>query len=222
MACCCYMRSSVCQPDQTRLFDALDAGFGGRVVSTSGSALEAEVAGGQFRSDLHVRLSGIEIPVPPLRDRTEDAVWLLSELFGAMNARRDHPLRGVSALAEEAMRAHDWPGNGREVRSRLVRGISLAEGEWLFPADLFPERRAAGSFRRSRRRGTRPSGAHPGSARANRWPGCRGGASPEGLANDALGKDAEARALIPPAFGYPNVAEYCVFRPLTASHHERP
>ena len=134
------------EPDQTRLFNALDAGFGGRVVSTSGSALEAEVAGGRFRSDLHVRLSGIEIPVPPLRDRTEDAVWLLSELFGAMNAQRDHPLRGVSALAEEAMRTHDWPGNGREARNRLVRGISLAESEWLFPADLFPERRAASGF----------------------------------------------------------------------------
>jgi transcriptional regulator of acetoin/glycerol metabolism len=56
------------------------------------------------------------------------------------------PLKGLSSLAEDAARAHDWPDNGREVRSRLVGALQLAEGEWIQPADLFPEQQAAGRF----------------------------------------------------------------------------
>lgn len=120
---------------QSALFEALDRGFEGRVVAT----MQAGAARDGVRSDLLARLGPIEIAVPPLRDRTDDAVWLLTEFFSSFNARRDAPLKGISALAEEAARAYDWPGNGREVRTRVKRAVAAAEGEWLFPADLFPE-----------------------------------------------------------------------------------
>ena len=48
-------------------------------------------------------------------------------------------------MAEAAILAHDWPGNGRELRTRLVRAVGGAAGEWLFPADLFPEQVAKGT-----------------------------------------------------------------------------
>ena len=54
--------------------------------------------------------------------------------------------KGLSSLAEEAARAHDWPDNGREVRSRLSHALQLAEGPWIQPADLFPEQQAEGRF----------------------------------------------------------------------------
>ncbi len=38
------------------------------------------------------------------------------------------------------------PGTGARVRSRLTRAMALAEGEWLLPADLFPERQAESAF----------------------------------------------------------------------------
>jgi DNA-binding NtrC family response regulator len=134
-------------PNQSRLFDALDDKFEGLIVTASRPELEAAVAEGEFRADLHARLCAIQIPIPPLRDRPQDAVWLMKELFPALNERREVPLRGISALAEDAARAHDWPDNGREVRSRLIRGMALAQGEWLFPADLFPEWQAENAFR---------------------------------------------------------------------------
>jgi len=134
-------------PDQRRLSDCLDAGFEGRIISACGPRFEGAVREGSFRGDLHARLCEIEIPIPPLRDRPQDAVWLMNELFAVLNRKRAVPLQGISALAEEAVRAHDWPDNGREVRSRLLRGMALAAGEWLYPADLFPERQAGPGFR---------------------------------------------------------------------------
>lgn len=132
---------------QSTLFEALDEGFDGRVIATGGPGLETALGAGRFRADLHARLFITEIPVPPLGDRTEDAVWLMAEMFVQLNARRPVPMRGISALAEEAARTHDWPGNGREVRSRMTRAMTLAAGEWLFPADLFAERQAESTFR---------------------------------------------------------------------------
>jgi DNA-binding NtrC family response regulator len=91
------------------------------------------------RTDLAALLAAHEIVVPPLSDRPEDAQWLAARLFPALNRRRARPLAGIAASAEEAIRAHDWPGNGRELRTRLVRAVEAASGDMILPADLFPE-----------------------------------------------------------------------------------
>ncbi len=125
---------------QDRLMAWLDAPAPARLVASCGAEMEDAVREGRFRGDLFFRLDLFEIPIPPLAERREDAPWLLHRLFDAMNARRNVPLRGISALAEQAVRDHDWPGNGRELRARLVQAMATATGDTLFPADLFPER----------------------------------------------------------------------------------
>lgn len=127
---------------QLNLMYALDDGFEGRVIASCGHDMERIVSGGGFLPDLFFRLNMMEIPIPPLGERTEDAVWLAFQMFGDFNDRRAEPLAGISRLAEHAIRAHDWPGGGRELRSRLARGVEMATGDHLHPADLFPERLA--------------------------------------------------------------------------------
>ncbi|RMF33826.1 MAG: sigma-54-dependent Fis family transcriptional regulator [Alphaproteobacteria bacterium] len=133
-------------PLQADLLAALDAGFEGRIVSTGRPELRSRPEGVGVRPDLLARLGEIEIAIPPLAERSEDAVWLMREFFAFFNARRPTPLKGISALTEDAARAHDWPGNGREVRSRVRRAVEGCEGEWLFPVDLFPETQADPAF----------------------------------------------------------------------------
>jgi len=125
---------------QDRLTAWLDGDPSARLIVACSSDLTEALREGRFRSDLFFRLNLFEVPIPPLSERTEDADWLFHRLFDAMNARRVTPLRGVSALAEQAVRDHDWPGNGRELRARLVQAMATASGDMLFPADLFPER----------------------------------------------------------------------------------
>lgn len=118
-----------------------------RLVATAGLRIEDKAAADNFRADLLHLLQSHEIIIPPLADRPADAVWLATQLFSGFNARRRVPLSGLASSAEEAIRDHDWPGNGRELRARLMRAVEAAGGDRILPSDLFPERTANASIR---------------------------------------------------------------------------
>ncbi len=128
------------ESEQLQLLAALEAGFEGRLIASCGYEMEEIVARGGFSAELYFRLDLMEIPIPPLGERTEDAVWLMNQLFERANARRAQRLSGIGRLTEESVRLHDWPGGGRELRSRLIRGVETATSDMLQPVDLFPER----------------------------------------------------------------------------------
>ncbi|SKA26581.1 sigma-54-dependent transcriptional regulator [Consotaella salsifontis] len=116
-----------------------DLAFSARLVAATNSDLQAAVAIGRFRKDLLFRLDVLNVAVPPLRERKEDIAWLLDRFFEEFAALVDTPLRGVSALTEQAAADHPWPGNVRELRNRVERAVALGLGPWLMPSDLFPE-----------------------------------------------------------------------------------
>lgn len=125
---------------QARLLQRLDRGGGdGRLITACGNDLDGLIADQRFSSELFYRLAHIDIPVPPLATRPDDAVWLLQQLFRKLAPDHAPALQGISALCEEAARVHDWPGGGREVRARLISGLAVSAGPMLQPSDLFPE-----------------------------------------------------------------------------------
>ncbi len=111
--------------------------FRARIVCATNADLEKRVQEGRFREDLLYRINVVAIAIPPLRERREDIAWLLDRFFDDWNT--DGELAGVSGLAEEAALEHSWPGNARELKNRVERGVALALGPWLMPGDLFPE-----------------------------------------------------------------------------------
>lgn len=127
------------QDAQDCLYEAIAAGVPFRVVASAWPAIDARVTEGELRADLLYLFKEHEIFIPPLSERPEDAVWLARQYFEALNQQRDRPLKGLSSHAENAIRTHDWPGNGRELRARLLRAVEAAGGDWLFPSDIFPE-----------------------------------------------------------------------------------
>jgi transcriptional regulator with PAS, ATPase and Fis domain len=117
-------------PAQVRLLRALECGeilpvgadrpihVDVRIVSATNRTLSARVAEGAFRDDLWWRLRGVEVALPPLRDRGSDVLLIArSFLTGA------HEL---SPAAEAAMVAHAWPGNLRELRHCMQRAAVMA------------------------------------------------------------------------------------------------
>lgn len=131
---------------QDALVRHMDHAGEGRLLAAASPSIDALVTAGAFRADLFFALSRTVIDLPPLAERPEDAAWLAEDTFKVLNARRAKPLRGVAETTLGAIRAYSWPGNGRELRSRLARAIEHAEGEWLQPIDLFPERQVSGAF----------------------------------------------------------------------------
>lgn len=133
-------------PSQSLLSDLADRQSDVRIIAAAAANINQLVSQHAIRQDLFYRLARIEIVLSPLSDRLQDAVWLAQDLFKQMNASRIPALRGISALAEEAIKAHTWPGNGRELRSRLVRAMDSASAGWIQPLDLFPERSVETQF----------------------------------------------------------------------------
>jgi transcriptional regulator with PAS, ATPase and Fis domain len=94
-----------------------------RFVAATHVDLVQHVAAGEFRVDLHARLCGFELELPPLRARREDLGLLVRALLLRHGARS-----GLSALAARALFAHDWPGNVRELEQVLGSALALAGG----------------------------------------------------------------------------------------------
>ncbi|NCY23407.1 MAG: sigma-54-dependent Fis family transcriptional regulator [Alphaproteobacteria bacterium] len=108
--------------------------------SSSAADLTARMREGRFREDLFFRLSVISIAMPPLCERAADKLPLARRFLGEFGQRFGRTPRGFSTLAEDALTNHDFPGNIRELRNRVERAVALADGEWIGPNDLFPER----------------------------------------------------------------------------------
>jgi transcriptional regulator with PAS, ATPase and Fis domain len=95
-----------------------------RVVAATNRDLESAIRDGRFREDLYYRLNVFPIDVPTLAERRDD-VPLLAEFF-LRELRYAQPQ--IPAGAVEALRAHDWPGNIRELRNVVERATILARG----------------------------------------------------------------------------------------------
>ena len=107
-----------------------------RVVSATNMGLDRLVQEGRFRADLFYRLNPITIRIPPLRDRAGDPL-LLARLFRTrFNQEFGRSLRDFSAAASDAIEAHPWPGNIRELENRVKRAVLMADARLIEPADL--------------------------------------------------------------------------------------
>jgi len=107
-----------------------------RVVCATHQDLPVLVQEKTFREDLYYRISEMTIRIPPLRERTGDAMLLARvflESFGQQNGRN---LRGFSPSALEALAAYSWPGNVRELENRVKRAAIMAEGNQVVAEDL--------------------------------------------------------------------------------------
>jgi sigma-54 dependent transcriptional regulator, acetoin dehydrogenase operon transcriptional activator AcoR len=112
-----------------------------RVVCATHRDLDAEVAGGRFRADLHARLSGFTLRLPALRERREDMGLLVSALL-----ERLAPGRALvfSHAAARALFTRSWPGNVRELERALELSTVMASGTTLELAEAPPAQRPIG------------------------------------------------------------------------------
>jgi DNA-binding NtrC family response regulator len=98
-----------------------------RVIAATNRNLQEEVAERRFREDLFYRLNVFPLPLPPLRERI-DALPVLIEYFLHRFCRLvGKKLKGVETEAITAMKAHNWPGNIRELQNVMERGVILAQ-----------------------------------------------------------------------------------------------
>jgi DNA-binding NtrC family response regulator len=96
-----------------------------RVVSASHRALPVEVAAGRFRADLHARLAGHTVAVPPLRARREDLGVIVAAILRGHLGEDAARVRFDRDAARQLF-VHPWPANVRELEQLLVAALALA------------------------------------------------------------------------------------------------
>jgi transcriptional regulator with GAF, ATPase, and Fis domain len=108
-----------------------------RVVAATNQDLEQLVTKKLFRVDLFYRLNVIPIRLPPLRERVQD-IPLLTEFFVARFAARfNQPIDSIPDQVMAVLKAHDWPGNIRELQNFIERAVLFSPGSVLrLPLDL--------------------------------------------------------------------------------------
>ncbi|MET0093394.1 MAG: PEP-CTERM-box response regulator transcription factor [Sedimenticola sp.] len=107
-----------------------------RIVCATHQNLKELIDKGLFREDLYYRISEVTIPIPPLRDREGDAIVLAKSFVAKFNQELERSIKGFSNPAIAAIEKYDWPGNVREIESRIKRAVIMADGNQITPEDL--------------------------------------------------------------------------------------
>ncbi len=102
-----------------------------RIIAATNEDVEAAIQKGLFRSDLYYRLAVFQLVVPPLRERREDIPALLSHFVQMYNSKLKRRVTGISNKAQEALFAHPWKGNVRELGNVIERAMILTEGQTI-------------------------------------------------------------------------------------------
>jgi len=124
-----------------------------RFIATSKVDLFQAVEEGRFRKDLFYRLRGLEIKLPPLRDRGEDLLLLAQHFLRMLAADEDSQPKALSAAAGDCLRRHPWPGNVRELKRALESAVAVCSDEEIHPIHL-PD------YLRENKSGTNPFTLH--------------------------------------------------------------
>jgi transcriptional regulator with PAS, ATPase and Fis domain len=109
-----------------------------RVIAATSRDLAAMVADGSFRADLYYRLNVLPIALPPLAARRDDIEALAEALLDDIARRSGLPVRSLAPDALEALCAHHWPGNIRELRNVLEQAVLMHDELILHAAQLPP------------------------------------------------------------------------------------
>ena len=98
-----------------------------RMIAATHRDLVSGIAHGTFREDLYYRLGVVVIRVPPLRERPSE-IALLADLFAKrFGADLGWAEPSISRECFEALRAHRWPGNIRELRNTIEHAMLISD-----------------------------------------------------------------------------------------------
>lgn len=90
----------------------------------------------QLREDLFYRINVLIFELLPLRERSEDIVYLAEKFIKHYNAELGKTISGIHPKAETILLNHSWPGNVRELKHTIEYMMNVCEKEILSKEDL--------------------------------------------------------------------------------------
>jgi PAS domain S-box-containing protein len=96
-----------------------------RLIAATNRDLEEMVRKEAFRQDLYYRLNVLKIEIPPLREIREDIPLLCERMLQEVNEDLGTAVETIDPGVIEILKAHDWPGNIRELKNVMERAVAV-------------------------------------------------------------------------------------------------
>jgi len=109
-----------------------------RIVAATNKDLQKAIADNELREDLYYRLAVVELPLPPLRERSGDLRLLAEEFLARFAKQNGKKIAGFDDAAMDWVLTYHWPGNVRELKNAVERAVIMARGERIMVEDIMP------------------------------------------------------------------------------------
>jgi nitrogen regulation protein NR(I) len=135
-------------PTQTKILRVLQSGsferVGGnksvsvnvRIIAATNKPLDQAVADREFREDLFYRLNVVQIPMPPLRERTDDIKLLVNYFLTKHAQESGQSPKSILPDVITAFESYPWPGNVRELENVVQRALVVTKGDTIILSDI--------------------------------------------------------------------------------------
>jgi DNA-binding NtrC family response regulator len=100
-----------------------------RVIAATNADLEGLVRLGRFREDLYYRLNVVRFRLPPLRERREEILPLVSMFLAKYSSEFGKHNISLTDAAREHLLLYSWPGNVRQLSHEVRRLVALSDSD---------------------------------------------------------------------------------------------
>ncbi len=107
-----------------------------RIITATHRNLLDEVKKGNFREDLFYRLLGIQIHLPPLRERGHDILLIANKVLKDFCQQNDMEEKSFSSDAQKKLLGHLYPGNVRELKAVVELAAVLSDSKVVTDDDI--------------------------------------------------------------------------------------
>jgi two-component system response regulator HydG len=124
-----------------------------RIISATNQNLPELIEERKFRQDLYFRIKGVNISLPPLRERIDDMPELVDHFLKEAASEVGSKVTGITDAAMAVLGKYEWPGNIRQLRNSIRTMVVMCDRDRLDVQDIPPEI----SQRRQLAAGSRPT-----------------------------------------------------------------
>jgi DNA-binding NtrC family response regulator len=110
-----------------------------RIISATNQNLRKLIEQNKFREDLYFRIRGVDVSLPPLRDRPEDIPPLARHFLEEAVEETGSKVTGITEAVMRVLIAYEWPGNIRQLKNTIRTMVVMCDREKLDIPDLPPE-----------------------------------------------------------------------------------
>jgi transcriptional regulator with PAS, ATPase and Fis domain len=102
-----------------------------RVIAATNADLYKAVEEKRFRKDLFYRLNVINLHLPPLRERKDDIVLLITHFIKKYRKAFNKDIKFLPKQVLDKLLQYEWPGNIRELENAIQRAILLSKNDTI-------------------------------------------------------------------------------------------